>query len=80
MTLLEGPIPVEEAIDKLGQPDPLFSEPGIAASMHVVLSPFTIENECVLKVRADYGDEEVKLGALVVRSAQPGAEPISINF
>ena len=71
VVVLEGDIQAE-AFDQLGPPDPLFSDPVRAAHMNIVLSPFTIEQECSLKVRAYYGDEEIKLGALVVRS-QPGS-------
>jgi hypothetical protein len=65
--LLEGDIP-SEPIAQLGPPDPLFSDPVRSAHMNIVLSPFTIEQECSLKVRVYYGDEEIKLGALAIRS------------
>lgn len=65
--ILEGAVPTDE-FENLGAPDPLFSDPVRGAHMNIVLSPLTIEEECSLKVRAYYGDEEIKLGALVVRS------------
>jgi hypothetical protein len=74
VVVLEGDIDAEP-FEQLAPPDPLFSDPMRGANLNIVLSPLTFDQECVLKVRAYYGDEEIKLGALLVRSDAP-AEPL----
>ena len=67
---IEGAIPAEAFV---GSPsDPRFDDPLTQAQVLMTLSPFEIECPGVIKVRAFYGDEEIKLGSLLVeRAPQP---------
>ena len=65
--LVEGTLP-EDAFRAVPPGDPLFTNPRITANANIIVSPFTIKQSCVLKVRAYYKDEEIKLGAIVIRS------------
>lgn len=61
-------IPVEQMRSQPPPPDIDFDDPVISALMHLVIAPFKVEKEGVIKVRAYRGDLEIKLGAIHVLS------------
>jgi hypothetical protein len=70
--LIEGDLPPEgfHAVPI----EPLLTDPLLGANVNIVLSPFTIERDGLLKARAYYGDEEIKLGSIAVRNQPSVAE------
>lgn len=56
--------------------DPLLSEESYVGSLiPILLAPFVVPSEGMIKVRMKRGDDHVRLGSLVVRTAPPVPTP-----
>lgn len=66
---IQGMLPVE-AFDNVA-PNLAIDDPMVLARVNMILSPFTIVSPGFIKVRAMYGDEEIRMGLLQIVEAQP---------